>query len=179
MIAYTTAKPYARAAFETAIEQKKISQWEQFLSQLAVIAADPDAKALAFNPRIDNNDLLKLFLQLLGDQCDPMQQQFLQLLIRYHRLVNATDIKLLFDRFVAAYHRRCTVKVSSAKSLTDEQKQLLSEALIKRLKHEITLQCRVDAGLLGGAVLSIGDEVIDGSIRGKLNRLGEQLRETA
>jgi F-type H+-transporting ATPase subunit delta len=85
------------------------------------------------------------------------------------------DIANLFAYYRAEQEKNMTVQVASAVTLDQDYQKKLVTSLTKRLKRQISLQCTIDPTLLGGIVVRAGDSVIDGSVRGKLNRLYESL----
>jgi F-type H+-transporting ATPase subunit delta len=76
----------------------------------------------------------------------------------------------------AEYEKEVSVDVKSAIELSDEKKSSLSAALEKRLARKVKLNCTVDANVVSGLVIKAGDLVIDGSVRGKLNRLASAMQ---
>ena len=82
-------------------------------------------------------------------------------------------------REIALGNGRIDAQVTSAKDLTKDQEERISKALAKRFKSDVRLECKVDESLLGGVVIRAGDQVIDGSLRGRLRRLGSQLGRKA
>jgi F-type H+-transporting ATPase subunit delta len=99
----------------------------------------------------------------------------LQLLAENKRLPLLPDIAELFHELYETYQKQTTVKVTSATELNSHYNELLTKSLSKRLQRKISLVCETDPSLLGGAIVAAGDLVIDGSLRGKLNRLLESL----
>jgi F-type H+-transporting ATPase subunit delta len=85
------------------------------------------------------------------------------------------DILDTFNAYYAALEKICKVRVVTAVEAQEDFRQKLTQALTKRLQREVTLNCEVDPTILGGAVIHIGDRVIDGSIRGKLSRMLQNL----
>ncbi|MEM9242443.1 MAG: F0F1 ATP synthase subunit delta [Pseudomonadota bacterium] len=171
------AKPYARAAFETALQQQALEAWQMLLNQACFVVQDKQVDRLIHNPCIETEALNTFLFAVLGEDLNDSFKNFLRLLVSYRRLNYLPQITALFEQSLAAYHQTCTVQVDSAYPLSTTEKEKLSQALQKRLNCQVNLNCYIDEKLLGGAVVTIGDEVIDGSIRGRLNRLGEQLRE--
>jgi F-type H+-transporting ATPase subunit delta len=91
------------------------------------------------------------------------------------RLILLADVYIQYQALRAEQEKTLEVKVSSYDSLTAEQQQKLSQSLSQRLQREITLNVTIDKSLLGGAIIQAGDLVIDGSVRGKLNKLRTSL----
>jgi F-type H+-transporting ATPase subunit delta len=82
-------------------------------------------------------------------------------------------IVYLFNGYYSALEKQSAVRVITAIKVKEDFQQKLAQALTKRIHRQVTLHCETDPTLLGGAIIHIGDSVIDGSIRGKLSRLLE------
>ena len=91
------------------------------------------------------------------------------------RLPVLPDIAALFASYRAEREKTVEVELISAFPLDETYKDKFTNSLTRRLQRTVSLQCDVDATLLGGAIVRAGDLVIDGSVRGKLNRLLESL----
>ena len=89
------------------------------------------------------------------------------------RLILFPEIVEMFNNFYNIHEKNTLVQVVTAVEISDEFRQKLVSALKQREKHDVTLQCTVDPSIIGGAIINIGDKVIDGSVRGKLTRLLE------
>lgn len=168
----TIARPYAQAAFEFASEKKTVAAWDSFLTAAASITRDANMQQLLLDPRITSAALANVYEDILTG-LDHEQKHFLQLLAKYNRLLALPEIAALFKAYCAAEERKMTVQVTSSVLLNDAYQRKLIDALSKRLQRHVTLECTVDPHLLGGAVITAGDLVIDGSIRSKLNRMIE------
>ncbi|BBI65353.1 hypothetical protein HSBAA_66590 [Vreelandella sulfidaeris] len=89
--------------------------------------------------------------------------------------MSLSSIAVQFEHLRAEHEQRVEVNVTSAYKLDSKQKTKLANALKKRLNREISITTQVDKSLIGGVILRAGDTVIDGSVRGRLNRLSEAL----
>lgn len=165
------ARPYALAAFEYARENKALDQWQAFFTQNAMIAKDPSMLTLLANPEFTSNKAFSLFESLQSEQVDASQKNFLHLLAQNQRLSILPEISDLFNQYLAVLEKISKVKIETAVDLEDRYKQELIKALSRRIERDVTLTCEVRPEIIGGAIIHIGDKVIDGSIRGKLNRL--------
>lgn len=171
----TLARPYASAAFEYALDKNALAEWDDMLKNAALIVEDPAVKALLTSPAVTSKQLMDLFTTVLAKVLDRQKKNFIGLLAANKRLPLLPDIAALFDSLKADYEKTLTVSVVSAVSLDEAYQQKLVKSLTKRLQRQVSLECEIDPSLLGGAVITAGDRVIDGSIRGKLNRLFESL----
>ncbi|MHB1948543.1 MAG: F0F1 ATP synthase subunit delta [Gammaproteobacteria bacterium] len=171
----TIARPYALAAFEYALDKHDLAGWEAMLHTAAIIAQDTDMAPLLTSPEVTQKQLVELFCGILGAKLDAEKKNFISLLGEYNRLDALPEILALFSNYRAQYEKSITVEVFSATKLENAEQQKFIDALTRRLKRKVTLQCAVDDSLIGGALIRAGNMVIDGSVRGKLNRLLESL----
>ncbi len=167
------ARPYALAAFEYAREKNQLSAWKAFLTSAADTARDKTMERLLADPEIPSAKLYDLFHDVLAPLLNDEQKNFLHLLASNKRLMVLPEIRDQFDDYYAALEKMSAVRVITAIDIEDSFRQTLSQALTRRIEREVTLQCEVDPSILGGAIIHIGDKVIDGSVRGKLTRLLE------
>jgi F-type H+-transporting ATPase subunit delta len=171
----TIARPYAKAAFEYARDSKAYAAWSDGLSTAMQIVTDPNVAPLTKNPTWTTGDLAALITDVAGARLDAGMQNFVRVLAENHRLLLLPEIFSRFEELRAAVENTIDVEVISAVPLDAEQRDKLSRALTTRLKREVHMRNSVDASLLGGAVLRAGDLVIDGSLKGRLERLATDL----
>lgn len=165
------ARPYALASFEYARSHQALHIWHQFLQDASLIIEDPRVAPLLKSSSIANEKLLVLCQKVLQDKLEQPQKNFLLLLAQNKRLWLLPQILQLFNTFYAAEQRISTVKLTTAIDVDRAFQEALQQTLAKRLDKQIHLETQIDPSLLGGAIIQVGDFVIDGSIRGKLNRL--------
>jgi F-type H+-transporting ATPase subunit delta len=150
----TIARPYAKAAFEYARGAKAFAEWSRGLRVAAQIAADPRVSALSKSPSLTAADLAGLVTDVGGADFNAGMQNFVRVLAENHRLLLLPEI---------------------AAALDAAQSESLERALMARLKRQVRMQNSVDSSLLGGAIVRAGDLVIDGSLKGRLERLATEL----
>jgi F-type H+-transporting ATPase subunit delta len=171
----TIARPYAKAAFEYARAAKAFAEWSQGLRAAAEIIADPRLAALTKDPQWSQADLISIITDVAGDKLNPAMQNFVRVLAENHRLLLLPEIAAHYEQLRSQVENTVDVEVISAIALNDAQQDKLAAALSTRLKRKVRMQNSVDASLLGGAVLRAGDLVIDGSLKGRLQRLATEL----
>ena len=169
------ARPYALAAFECARDSQQLPAWKGFLEYASFLASQPAVIKLIANPELSTANLFDLFHEILAGQLDTERNNFLLLLAQNKRMNALPDIMEAFNAHYAALEKSSNVRLITAIETDQSFQQKLSQALAKRIQHDVMLQCEVDPALIGGAIIHIGDRVIDGSIRGKLARLLESL----
>jgi F-type H+-transporting ATPase subunit delta len=171
----TIARPYAKAAFEYARAANAFAGWSQGLKTAAEIVADPRIGPLTKDPRWQGEDMVKLISEVAGSNLDAGMQNFLRVLAENRRLLLLPEIAANYEVLRSAVENTVEVEVTSAVKLNDAQIEKLKAALGTRLKRQVRMQNSVDASLLGGAVVRAGDLVIDGSLKGRLQRLATDL----
>ena len=171
----TVARPYAKAAFEYARDQQALESWSDWLTQLGQVVAVRDAQKLLSSPQLSGERKVELIIELADIKIDEAAGRFLAALGDQGRLDALPQVALQFEHLRAEHEKRIEVSVVSAYELDDKQQNKLAGALKKRLNREISITTQVDPKLIGGVILRAGDTVIDGSLRGRLNRLSEAL----
>ncbi len=169
----TIARPYAIAAFEFARDKNALPAWESMLEAASLLTQDASLQQLLTDPRVTSQQLAGLYEDVLASVLNPDIKNFIRLLADYGRLAVLPDIAELFKAYRAEQEKKLNVQVTSAVQLSDDYRQKLVKGLTKRLNREIMLECEIDPALLGGAIVTAGDVVIDGSIRGKLDRMAK------
>jgi F-type H+-transporting ATPase subunit delta len=171
--ALTLARPYARAAFAIARDERATSRdsfalWSQALDFASRVAADPRVAALLGDPRLSHDGAVAL----LSPEA-PLESftRFLRLLADNRRLALLPEIAGLYEELRAEAERVVKATVTSATPLPADELDTIKAALRKRFGREVDVDTAVDASLIGGAVIDAGDVVIDGSLKGKLERL--------
>jgi F-type H+-transporting ATPase subunit delta len=171
----TIARPYAKAAFEYARDAKAFAQWSSGLKSAAQIVADPRVAELTKNPQWSQADLVSIITDVAGGSLDSGMQNFVRVLAENHRLLLLPEITARYEELRSEVENTIDVEVISAVALNAAQADKFKQALSTRLKRQVRMQNSVDATLLGGAVVRAGDLVIDGSLKGRLQRLATEL----
>ncbi len=171
----TVARPYAKAAFDFAVEHQAIEQWQDMLMFAGEVARNEQVSNL-LSGAVAADKLAELFINICGEQLDQHGQNLIKVLAENKRLAALPDISAAYDAFKAEYEKQVEVDVTSAIALTDAQQAELISSLEKRLARKVKLICNVDPALIAGMVIKAGDTVIDGSVKSKLNRLADALQ---
>ena len=164
----TLARPYARAAFSVARDENALPAWSQALAFAAHVSADPRVATLLGDPRLADGDAVAL---LAPSDAGEGFGRFLAMLAANRRLALLPEVAGLFEELRAEAERVVKARVTSASELPAGELDSLRAALRKRFGREVELETAVDPALIGGAVIDAGDVVIDGSLKGKLERL--------
>lgn len=171
----TLARPYAKAAFELAQSQEALSAWGDALGRTAMAAKDAALVEWLSSPGLDRSKAVALMQDVAGEHASDSFERFLNVLADNERLVLLPQISELFSELRSEAENRLDVRVVSAVPLSEDQAQRMRDALAKRFDCSIVLHNEVNAEVLGGAVIYAGDQVIDGSLRGRLGKLESSL----
>ena len=171
----TAARPYARAAFEIACERNTTAQWSKTLAVLAEVVSDSNAVQLIGDPTRSAQQIADFIVEILGDTLDEYSCNFVRLLAVNRRLALASDIAALFEQYRGDAEQSSVAEIVSAQPLSDAQQDALCRAIEQRTGRKVIAKCRIDEALLGGATVRIGDFIIDGSLRTKLEKLSQTL----
>ncbi|MEJ8567920.1 F0F1 ATP synthase subunit delta [Elongatibacter sediminis] len=171
----TLARPYAKAAFGLAHDAGALGPWQDMLGLAADIATHPEVDAVLRNPLVAPGEGVKLVADAGGERFDDRFRAFLDVLGGNRRLTLLPEIATAYQRFKQDAEKRLRVKVISAMPMNDEQSSRMRDALARRFDCDVELDTEIDSGILAGAVIYAGDQVIDGSLRGRLGRLSQNL----
>ena len=169
------ARPYGLAAFNQAREEGKIPEWGSMLELLALIMQDATMRGLIANPKVNNQQLAELIIDVGGDGLSETGRNLVRLMAENERLTEMADVAAVFEAERDATEGRSHVQVTSAFALTEMQQKSIAESMRKRLGTEVDVSVTVDKSLIGGVVIRAGDTVIDASLRGRLSQLGQSL----
>jgi len=171
----TLARPYAKAAFELAQSGSDLAGWDDMLTLASTIASEWSVAGLLESPHVGATRVVKLLADIGGEHFNEKFRDFISVLGANGRLPLLPEITVLYRRLRQKAENRLYVRVVSAVPLEDDQSSRLRVALAKRFESEIDLESEIDPGVLGGAVIYAGDQVIDGSLLGRLLRLEQNL----
>ncbi|ASF45284.1 F0F1 ATP synthase subunit delta [Methylovulum psychrotolerans] len=172
----TSARPYAVAAFKRAKETAAMQSWSQGLAFMAAVIGSGDISGVVDNPKIGKQSVATLLLDICQGQLDEEAANFLKLLVQNGRLPLLPTIAKLFEEYKAEYEGYLDVQVTSAYELSEAAHKGLADTLEKSLGKKINMNVAVDKSLIGGVLVRAGDQVIDGSIRGRLQHMQKTLQ---
>lgn len=169
----TLARPYAKAAFSSAVDGGNVAIWSAALETLAAITNADAVAMLIANPSVSASDKANTLASVAGDECNEGASNLLVVLAENDRIALLPEISAQFNLLKAEFEKSADVVVTSAFELSDAQQTTLSEKLSKKLDRDVNLNVEVDSALIGGVIIRAGDLVIDDSVRGKLSKLAE------
>ena len=176
----TIARPYAKAVFDFAIEQRSIDKstvkkWEDMLGFLAEVIENDTMKDF-LTSSFSAEKLADTVISICGEQVDQYGQNLIRLMAENKRLTVLPIVFKEFQHYVEEYNAIAEVQVTSAQPLSIAQQEKVAAAMEKKLARKIKLNCNVDTSLIAGVIIRTDDFVIDGSSRGQLNRLANELQ---
>lgn len=169
---------YASALFELAAEGGAVSAVESDLDTLAnALAESPDLKAVTTNPQLSRGEQGRAMAAVAAQiGLSELTRNFLGVLAGNRRLSALPDMIRAFRAIAAAQRGEVTAEVTSAHPLSDDQLAALKDKLTARQGRTVKINSSVDPELLGGLVVTIGSQRIDGSIRTRLNSLASAMK---
>ena len=166
----TVARPYAEALFRVA-QTGDMAAWSELVSQLAQVGANPDVQAFAANPKLSNDDLVATLTSLLQVPVSVEAQNFLAMLAENGRITLLPEIGTQFQVLKNAQLGAADAEIASAFALSDAQVAELVGVLEKKFGRKLNPSVTVDPSLIGGVRVLVGDEVLDTSVRAKLQQM--------
>ncbi|MDR0805319.1 MAG: F0F1 ATP synthase subunit delta [Enterobacteriaceae bacterium] len=171
----TVARPYAKAAFDFAVEQHDLDNWQQMLAFAAQVSRDEQVADLLSGAMAPEH-LANIFNAICGDQLNENGQNLIKVMAENGRLIVLPDVLEQFIQLRSEQESTIDVDVTAAAPLNDAQLVKITNAMEKRLSRKVKLNCNIDKSVMAGFIIRAGDMVIDGSIRGRLDRLTDVLQ---
>lgn len=171
----TVARPYAEAVFRAALEKNALGPVADSLALIAAIARDEQMHSALGNPKVSAQQKKDLFAAAGGDRIDALTRNLVSVLVDGHREVLIGSILEQFEELKHQHEKVLRAHITSAQPLTDAQRDEIVSALEKRYGKKIEAELDVDAQLLGGARVQIGDQVIHASVRDALAQMAAAL----
>jgi F-type H+-transporting ATPase subunit delta len=171
----TIARPYAEAAFRTALEAKDLAGWSDGLTLAGAIAADPQMAGLLGDPRLSRARKLEVFFGVAGEKFAAPMKNLITILVDGDRAMLMPEIAAQFDALKRNHESVLKVRIVSARELADSERDDLIAAISRKHGRQVEASVEVDASLIGGARVHVGDEVINASMRDALSQMAVAL----
>jgi F-type H+-transporting ATPase subunit delta len=166
----TIARPYAEALFRVA-EAGDLAAWSALVEELAQVAHLPEVLSIATSPKVSREQISDLLLSAVKSPLATGNEQaknFVHMLVENHRLTLMPEIATQFDELKNAREGAADVLIVSAFPLEGEQLNGLVASLERKFQRKLKPVVEVDASLIGGVRVTVGDEVLDTSVRARL-----------
>ncbi len=171
----TVARPYAKAAFDFAVEQNALNDWQQMLAFAAEVSRNEQVHNL-LSGAIAPEHMAETFIAVCGEQLNENGQNLIKVMAENGRLIVLPDVLEQFIQLRSEQESTVDVEVTSAAALSDDQLAKIAAAMEKRLSRKVKLNCKIDKSVIAGFIIRAGDMVIDDSVRGRLDRLADVLQ---
>ena len=171
----TIARPYAKAAFDFAVESNSVDQWLEMITFIGQVTADVTVIDM-LKATTGTAEKVALLVTLGGEQLNDNGHNLLKVMAQNERLLVLPEVSVLFAQYFDEYNKQVDADITSATELNDAQQADLAASLEKRLARKVKLNVTIDKSLIAGVIVRVGDLLIDGSVRGKLERLSNQLQ---
>ena len=176
MLVWEVAKKYSNALFLSVKEKGIFDQADAQMLALKQVV-DGDRRLLNFltAPQVSDEAKQALVKDVFEQRMERLLVEFLQMLVRKNRINYLPEIIEEFDRHVKAEKGISSVTAITAVPMTEAEKSSLSARLAAKTAMKIELRARVDASIIGGMILIMHNQIIDGSVQHGLNELQDQL----
>ncbi len=170
----TIARPYAEALFRVATEDRgaeALKKWSELVSNMSAVAADPDMRRVMSDPRVSSGQIYGVFMGAFSTEPSTFAQNFVRTLIDNDRLSVMPEIGAQFAQLVDAKQGIAEAHITSAFAMDDSAVSDLVAALEKKFEIKLKPVVEVDADLIGGVRVVVGDRVLDTSVRSRLDAM--------
>ena len=172
---YTYARPYAEAAFKISLEDNSGKEWTHNLLFLVAIIESEEIKEALANPKIANEERVKLLLSFFKKQANAHLQNFLTLLLEKKRIIFMKEISEIFENLKSDYNKVCNVEIETSYVLSSSQLKELGNYLKLKYKSQIKINQVISKELIAGIKIKVNNEVTDLSIRNRLEHVTQHL----
>ena len=171
----TIARPYAVATYKLGKETKSLAKWSEMLAFAATVANDAQMQAYVQNPKVVASDLQTTFLKVCGDKLNEQGQNLIRVLVEYNRMSILPAIASAFEALKAQDEGTLDAQIIAASKPTEAEINDLLKRLEAKFGKKIEADVTIDAELIGGFKIIVGDTVIDSSVKGQLQNLAYTL----
>ena len=172
----TIARPYAQAIFRLAREGQSLTEWSDRLQRLALIVGDPEMARVIGNPKFSIGQVADLIVSLSGEPGNRELISLIALLAENERFDVLSDISEIYEQLKSADEGVKDAVITSAYPLDDAQLSSLMSQLETHFCSRLQPRVEVDASLIGGVRVAVGDQILDASVRGKLDTMATALK---
>jgi F-type H+-transporting ATPase subunit delta len=168
-------KRYAQAIFELAGQQDLIDQCQSDLAMISQVLQDGEFRSFLGHAKVSMSDKVRS-IEVVFPEANSIIRNVLALLISRGSIELVSDVHVGYCQLVDEFRGRQAVKVISAVALDSKEQQRISEFVSKLIQKEVVITTRVDESILGGVIIQVGDQLLDGSLRSKLEGLRREIK---
>lgn len=173
----TVARPYAEAAFRASVDAKDVAGYGEKLRLFGAAAATREASSLLGNPKVSSKEKAELLFSVAGGNVPDALKNLASTLIENQRATLLPFVSEHFERLQREHDGVVKALITSAFALSDADKASLVDGLAKRYGMRVEAEVKVDASLIGGARVQVGDDVIHASVRDTLDKMAIALAQ--
>ncbi len=170
-----SAKRYAQALFDLAVERDQFERWADDLLLVDETLREEELRTFLEHAKIPLQRKIDAISQAFT-QVDPMVSNMLSLLVSRGMVDLVPEVSLGYQQLLNELRNREQVEVWSAVPLEDEERERIARVLTGLINKEVIVESHVDPSIIGGLVIKVGDQLIDGSTRKRLADLGDKLQ---
>ena len=170
-----SARRYAEAAFDLAVEGDALAAWSGDLRTIAAFVEEPDVAGIVRSGRVPRPDKLRLLEAGLAGQVSPLAMNLARLLNERSKLGLARDMQTAFQEMVDERSGVAHATITTAVPLADDERNAIAARLSALTGKRVDVTAAVDESIIGGVIARIGDQLIDGSTRTRLLALKRRL----
>ncbi|MEC8996429.1 MAG: F0F1 ATP synthase subunit delta [Pseudomonadota bacterium] len=172
---YTYARPYAEAAFKTALDDNSLKDWKECLAIISEIVSDMNVKAILANPKVTNAKRMEFLESFLPKNTNNKIIHFLNILLETKRIFKAKEILEIYNSLEEKHSNIKIVVVETPYKLSSSEIKVLQNKFEKEYKSKIEIKSILTKELIAGMRIRIDDQVRDFSARNYLSQLQDQL----
>lgn len=172
----TIARPYAQAIFDLAKEQKRLNDWSGILKLLAQLVEDEHVKTIVQDAKINDSEKEAMILKICKGNLSAEGENLVKLLVENKRLLVIPFISESFETFKADEEGTLVANIVVAAKISKEETNEIVKKLEKKFSKKIEANIEIDKEILGGSVITVGDTVIDASVKGQLESLAFSMK---
>ena len=173
-----SGKRYAQAIFELALEQDQLDQWDGDLEFIESVLQDDEFKALLKHADVSVADKIKAIDSVMRD-VHPLVRNLVNLLVTRGMVDAVSDLRAAYTELLDKHLGRQRVQVTSAVPLEQRELDRITQFVTNLVRKEVVVSTDVDDSILGGVVIQIGDQLLDGSTRSQLDALRNRMHSGA
>ena len=170
-----SGKRYAQAMFELGIQQDLLDQWGGELGFIDQVLQDDEFRAFLKHAEVPLSEKTRA-IDAVFQEVHPLVKNMIALLITRGLVDLVHDLRVGYGQLLDEYRGRQQVEVTSAVPLEDEEQQRITRFVSNLIQKEVVVTTQVDESILGGIIIQIGDQLLDGSTRTRLEELRQQIR---
>jgi F-type H+-transporting ATPase subunit delta len=171
----TAARRYAEAAFQVAEAEHQLDRWQADLAAAAAMLGRPDVEPTVHSPAVPLRDRVEIVRQLLEPRIAPGPLRLVTVIVERGRVHALPRISEEFTRLLNQHRGVVIATVTSAVPLTKDETAAIRGRVEAMAGTSVELTEKVDPGLIGGLTIQVRDQLLDASVRGRLERLRDQL----